>query len=82
MKTLEIQAKVTQDREIRMKLPHGIPSSTVQVIVLYDQLKPHAMIPTKREFGHYRSRIEISGNFDDTLPETFWSGDALLGGRK
>jgi len=82
MKTLEIQAKVTQDREIRMKLPHGIPSSTVQVIVLYDQFKPHAMIPTKREFGHYRSRIEISGNFDDTLPETFWSGDALLGDRK
>ena len=82
MKTLEIQAKVTQDCEIRMKLPHGIPSSTVQVIVLYDQFKPHAMIPTKREFGHYRSRIEISGNFDDTLPETFWSGDALLGGRK
>jgi hypothetical protein len=82
MKTLEMQAKVTEDLEIRMKLPHGIPSSTVRVIVLYDQFKPHAMIPTKREFGHYRDRIEINGNFDDALPETFWSGKALLGDRK
>ncbi|MCI5163131.1 MAG: hypothetical protein D3917_14155 [Candidatus Electrothrix sp. AX5] len=82
MKTLEIQAKVRKDREIRMKLPHGVSSNTVQVIVRYDQLKPHAMIPTKREFGHYRSRIELNENFDYTLPETFWSGNALLGGRK
>ncbi len=76
MQALEMQAEVTAQREIRLKLPHDIQHGTVRVIVLYEQVEPPAKVPVKRQFGQFKGRIEISEDFDDALPDTFWSGDA------
>jgi len=32
--------------------------------------------PALRQFGQFRGQIDISKDFDDALPEAFWSGDA------
>ena len=76
MQALEMQVDVTGHREIRLKLPHDIQHGTVRVIVLYEQAEPQAQVPTKRQFGQFKGLIEISEDFDDALPDAFWSGDA------
>lgn len=76
MQALEMQAEVTAHREIHLKLPHDIQYGTVRVIVLYEQAKPQAQVPTQRQFGQFKGQIEISEDFDDALPDAFWSGDA------
>ncbi|MCI5158707.1 MAG: hypothetical protein D3906_09780 [Candidatus Electrothrix sp. AUS1_2] len=75
MQALEMQAEVTRSREIRLKLPHDIEYGTVRVIVLYEKRKPQNRALTGRQFGQFKGRIEISEDFDDALPDTFWSGE-------
>jgi hypothetical protein len=76
MQALELQAKVTKGREIRLQLPHDIQHGTVRVIVLYEQAEAQEQVATKRQFGQFKGQIAISEDFDDTLPDSFWSGDA------
>ncbi|MGB5687204.1 MAG: hypothetical protein WBM35_15450 [Candidatus Electrothrix sp.] len=75
MQALEMQAEVTKNREICLKLPHDIQHGTVKVIVLYEKAKPHERTPARRQFGQFKGRIKISEDFDDALPDTFWSGE-------
>jgi len=76
MQALEMQAEVTEHREIHLKLPHDIQYGTVRVIVLYEQAESQEQAPAKRQFGQFKGQIEISEDFDDALPDAFWSGDA------
>ncbi|MCI5132541.1 MAG: hypothetical protein D3904_13760 [Candidatus Electrothrix sp. EH2] len=75
MQALELQAEVTKGREIRLKLPHNIQHGTVRVIIIYEQEEQHESLPTKRQFGQFKGKIDIREDFDDALPDTFWSGD-------
>lgn len=75
MRALELQAEVTKDREICLKLPRDIQYGTVRVIVLYESTKPREQAPGQRRFGQFKGQIKISEDFDDTLPDTFWSGE-------
>lgn len=75
MQALEMQAEVTRSREIRLKLPHDIEYGTVRVIVLYEKSKPQNRASTGRQFGQFKGRIKISEDFDDALPDTFWTGE-------
>ena len=76
MQALEIRAEVTKDRELRLKLPHDIQQGIVRIIVLYEQAEHHDPMSAKRQFGQFKGQIEISDDFDDALPDTFWSSDA------
>ncbi|WPD23714.1 MAG: hypothetical protein SD837_03940 [Candidatus Electrothrix scaldis] len=73
MEALELQAEVTKNREICLKLPHDIEFGSVRVIVLYEKTKPPKKSSTRRQFGQFKGRIEMSEDFDDALPDTFWS---------
>lgn len=75
MQALEMQAEVTGKREICLKLPHDIQLGTVRVIVLYEQAEPQEHVPAQRQFGQFKGQIAISEDFDDALPDAFWSGD-------
>lgn len=77
MQALEMRAEVTKERELRLKLPHDIQHGTVRVIVLYEQAEPPAQAQAKRQFGQFKGQIDISEDFDDALPDAFWSGDAV-----
>lgn len=76
MQALELRAEVTKDRELRLKLPQDIQYGMVRVIVLYEQAEAQKQAPTQRQFGQFKGQAEISEDFDDALPETFWAGDA------
>lgn len=76
MQAIEMRAEVTKGREIRLKLPHHIQHGTVKVIVLYEETAKHDPVPTKRQFGQFKGQVQISEDFDDALPDAFWSGDA------
>ena len=76
MQAIEMQAKVTKGREIRLKLPHHIKHGTVKVIVLYEETTKQKQVSTKRQFGQFKGKVRISEDFDDALPDAFWSGDA------
>jgi hypothetical protein len=75
MQALELQAKVTKDREICLKLPHDIEHGTVRVIVLYEPKQQQVQTTTRRQFGQFKGQIEIREDFDDALPDTFWTGE-------
>jgi hypothetical protein len=76
MQALELQANVTKDRELRLKLPPDIQQGIVRIIILYEQAEQHEPMTAKRQFGQFKGRIDIREDFDDALPDTFWSGDA------
>jgi hypothetical protein len=77
MQALELLAEVTNQREIRLQLPHDIQHGTVRVIVLYERAEPQEQAASKRQFGQFKGQIAISKDFDEALPDTFWSGDAV-----
>jgi hypothetical protein len=76
MQALELRAEVTADRELRLKLPQDIQHGTVRVIVLYEKEAAQEQALAQRQFGQFRGQAEISEDFDDALPDTFWAGDA------
>jgi hypothetical protein len=67
MQALELRAEVTADRELRLKLPQDVQ---------YGMVRAQEQAPARRRFGQFKGQAEISADFDDALPDTFWAGDA------
>lgn len=70
MQAIELEAEITAQHEIHLKLPDNITAHTAKVIVLYEQEKAETT-PKKRVFGQYRGKIDIADSFDDNLMMTF-----------
>ena len=75
MQALEINAQVTEDHEIHLKLPNNIKRGAVKVIVMYDEEKDTGQNIKKRQFGQFKGKIEINSDFDEALPDTFWNNE-------
>jgi hypothetical protein len=75
MQTVELNAEVTSNHEIHLKLPDFVHSQAVKVIVLYEQETPTPAVPGKRQFGQFRGELVIADDFDEPLPESFWLGN-------
>jgi len=73
MHSLELTAEVTSNHEIHLKLPESIRSQPVRVIVLYEQEAAETNVTSKRQFGQFRNEPAISDDFDEPLPESFWT---------
>lgn len=73
MYAIEINAKLTDNHEIHLKLPDSVKDPEVKVIVLYQQA---VAAPTdgKRQFGQFRGQIMVADDFDQPLPDSFWLG--------
>ncbi len=76
MQTIEMNAQVTENHEIHLKLPTNIQKGTVKVIVMYNEKKSPATGIKKRQFGQFRGRIKINDDFDDALPDAFWTSES------
>ena len=74
MQAIEINAQVTDNHEINLKLPDNIKYGTVKVIVMYDEIKNAAPTKKKRKFGQFKGQIKINDDFNDALPDSFWIG--------
>ena len=73
MQTIELNAEVTNNHEIHLKLLDSIYSQTVKVIVIYEQT-PKPAVAAKCKFRQFRVEIIIAKDFDEPLPESIWSG--------
>ena len=75
MQAIELNAQVTDNHEINLKLPDNIKNGTVKVIVMYDEVKNAAPTIKKRQFGQFKGQIKIDNDFNDALPDSFWTGE-------
>ena len=71
MQAIEMEAEVNNQHEITLKLPENIQSGLVKVIVMFEE-KP---LPAKqkRTFGQFTGKIKMNDDFDDALPDSFWT---------
>jgi len=72
MQAIEMQAQITGKNEVHLKLPDNIKQKSVKVIVLYDIVQKS--VKKQRKFGQFKDKIRISDDFDDALPDEFWTG--------
>ena len=75
MQAIEMRAKVGKNREIRLRLPEDIQQHTVKVIIMYENESTDNHVMARRQFGQFKGRVQISDDFDDSLPDDFWSGE-------
>lgn len=75
MQAIELNAEVTNNHELHIKLPDAVAAGTVRVIVLYGQDQDLPVPKGKRRFGQFRGEITIADDFDAPLPDEFWHGD-------
>lgn len=68
MHAIELNAEVTNNHELHLKLPDSVYSQAVKVIVLYEQETPKPTISGKRQFGQFRDELVIADDFDEPLP--------------
>ncbi len=75
MQAIEMNAQVTENHEINLKLPGNIKHGTVKVIVMYDEMKNASPTVKNRQFGQFKGQIKINDDFDNALPDSFWTGE-------
>lgn len=69
MHTIELAAEIDQNHQIHLQLPETIKAARAKVIVMYEENTPK-LKPFK--FGLFAGQIQISDDFDDPLPDSFW----------
>jgi len=74
MQAIEMNAEVTDEHEIHIKLPDNIKNGTVKVIVMYNEELTTSPDIKERQFGQFKGKIHMADDFDDELPDSFWSG--------
>ncbi len=72
MQAIEMEAEVSNKHEITLKLPKNIKTGMVKVIVMFEEDPLPAK--QKRTFGQFKGKIKINDDFDDALPDSFWTG--------
>ena len=72
MQAIELEAEVSNKHEITLKLPENISAGMVKVIVMFEE-EPRS-VKKRRTFGQFKGKIKINDDFDDALPDSFWTG--------
>jgi hypothetical protein len=69
MHTIELPADIDQNHQIHLQLPETVKAGKAKVIVMYEEeTKQHK--PFK--LGLFAGQIQISDDFDEPLPDSFW----------
>ncbi|MCQ8118280.1 hypothetical protein [Methylomonas rosea] len=74
MQAIELSAEIDQNRQIHLQLPQSINAKMAKVIVMYEAESP-GIGAKPRVFGEHRGLIEMSDDFNDPLPDSFWLGE-------
>jgi len=70
MHSIELSAEIDQNHQIHLQLPETIKARKAKVIVMYED---EAAQPAKPiTFGLFKGKIQISDDFDEPLPDSFW----------
>ena len=70
MQAIELETKIDESHQIHLQLPENIKAGKAKVIVMYEQETPPPNKPFK--YGLFKDQLEISDDFDDPLPDSFW----------
>jgi hypothetical protein len=73
MQALELNTVINEQHQIHLQLPASIKAGKAKVIVLLEEVA-ESLPPQKRVFGQFRGKIKVGDDFDNELPEDFWTG--------
>jgi hypothetical protein len=73
MQALELNTVINEQHQIHLQLPPSVKAGKAKVIVLLEEAA-EAIPPQKRVFGQFRGKIKVGDDFDNELPEDFWTG--------
>jgi hypothetical protein len=71
MHAIELDATIDAQHVIHAVLPDTVPPGKARLILLYEQAEPQRQ---EREFGRFRGHGHVPDDFDQPLPEAFWTG--------
>jgi len=72
MQAIEIEATIDAQHAIHAVLPQSVPPGKARLILLYEQQEPQQ---EEREFGRFRGHGHVPDDFDQPLPDGFWTGE-------
>ncbi len=74
MQAIELAAEIDHNQQIHLQLPKSINAHKAKVIVMYEEieqpLKPLIL-------GLFKGKIQLSDDFNEPLPDSFWSSGQL-----
>lgn len=73
MQALELSIEINEQHQIHLQLPDSIRAGKAKVLVLLEDVT-EPQPKKKRVFGQFRSKIKISEDYDNELPDDFWLG--------
>ncbi len=74
MRAIELVTEIDEQHEIHLKLPDDCEQGKARVIVLVGNEEQPSVVPKERKFGQFRGKIRLSEDFDEPLPDEFWTG--------
>lgn len=73
MQAIELEATIDALHGIHAVLPDSVPPGKVRLILLFDA---PALQQQERTFGRFRNKGRVPDDFDEPLPEGFWTSEA------
>ena len=71
MQAIEIEVNINEKHQIHLQLPDSIHAGKAKVIVMYEEGDSNKK-NKPFEYGLFQGQIEISDDFDEPLPDSFW----------
>lgn len=72
MQAIELEATIDAQHHIHVEVPESVPPGRARVILLFE---PATEPAKERLFGRFRGQGQVPANFDEALPDEFWTGD-------
>lgn len=74
MHAIELPAEIDQNQQVHLQLPKNINAHKVRVIIMYEETEqPNKPI----KLGLFKDKIQMSDDFNDALPDSFWLEGSL-----
>ena len=72
MQALELDATIDARHQIHVDVPDTVPPGKARVILLFE---PAIQPAQDRVFGQFRGMGHVPEDFNDPLPDEFWTGE-------
>ena len=76
MHAIELEASVDAKHEIHLALPAHVPPGKARLILLFEESPSSRRLPVRRIFGQFKGQGTVPEDFNEPLPESFWTGGA------
>ena len=81
MHAIELEASVNAEHEIHLALPAHVPPGKARLILLFEESQPSRYpsqfpLPARRIFGQFKGQGTVPEDFNEPLPESFWTGES------